>query len=193
MSPQRPTVRDKLKRKVMTAEEEHVTRDEKRARALKIPLSTEEIVSLPMDEFNERISKFDLTEPQLALIRDIRRRGKNKVAAQNCRKRKLDQVLTLAEVVQDLQQNKEEVLRQHESLLAQRQRMQDKYNQLYRHVFQSMRDSDGNSYPPCEYSLQHAANGSMVLVPSTSRLDNNLELDPTSGAKAKKKDDNNKK
>lgn len=32
-----------------------------------------------MDEFNERLSKYDLSESQLSLIRDIRRRGKNKV------------------------------------------------------------------------------------------------------------------
>lgn len=33
-----------------------------------------------MDEFNERLSKYDLSETQLSLIRDIRRRGKNKVS-----------------------------------------------------------------------------------------------------------------
>ena len=42
-----------------------------------------------MDEFNDMLSKEDLTEEQLNICRDIRRRGKNKVAAQNCRKRKL--------------------------------------------------------------------------------------------------------
>ena len=55
------------------------SRDEKRARAMKIPISIEDVVNLPMDEFNERLSKYDLTEAQLSLIRDIRRRGKNKV------------------------------------------------------------------------------------------------------------------
>uniref|UniRef100_T1J7U6 BZIP domain-containing protein n=1 Tax=Strigamia maritima TaxID=126957 RepID=T1J7U6_STRMM len=189
MSPQRTNVRDKLKKKShssSSSEESNTSRDEKRARALKIPLNTEEIINLPMDEFNERISKFDLTEAQLALIRDIRRRGKNKVAAQNCRKRKLDQILTLAEVVHDLQENKDEVLRQRENLLAQRQRLQDKYNVLYRHVFQSIRDSDGNSFPSCDYSLQHSTNGSMILVP------NNTVTDISSGTKPKRKDDNRK-
>lgn len=56
-----------------------LTRDEKRARAMNLPISCEDIINLPMDEFNERISKYDLTEAQLSLIRDIRRRGKNKV------------------------------------------------------------------------------------------------------------------
>ena len=34
---------------------------------------------MPMDEFNDLLSKNDLTEEQLNICRDIRRRGKNKV------------------------------------------------------------------------------------------------------------------
>ena len=45
-----------------------------------------------MDEFNDLLSKTDLSEEQLNTCRDIRRRGKNKVAAQNCRQRKLEQI-----------------------------------------------------------------------------------------------------
>lgn len=56
-----------------------MTRDEKKARALNVPIPVHEIINLPMDEFNERLSKYDLSETQLSLIRDIRRRGKNKV------------------------------------------------------------------------------------------------------------------
>lgn len=61
------------------SEEEHLNRDEKRARSMNIPMSVNDIINLPMDEFNERLSKYDLSEAQLSLIRDIRRRGKNKV------------------------------------------------------------------------------------------------------------------
>lgn len=61
------------------SDEEPLTRDEKRARSLSIPIPVQDIINLPMDEFNERLSKYDLSESQLSLIRDIRRRGKNKV------------------------------------------------------------------------------------------------------------------
>ena len=40
-----------------------------------------DIINLPMDEFNDLLSKHELTEEQLTLCRDIRRRGKNKVGA----------------------------------------------------------------------------------------------------------------
>ena len=59
--------------------EEYLSRDEKRARSMSLPMTTDDIINLPMDEFNERLSKYDLSESQLSLIRDIRRRGKNKV------------------------------------------------------------------------------------------------------------------
>lgn len=55
---------------------DHFNRDEKRARALNLPISTQDIINLPIDEFNERITKYELSDIQLSLIRDIRRRGK---------------------------------------------------------------------------------------------------------------------
>ena len=55
------------------------SRDEKRARELGIPFSIADIVNLPMDEFNDMLSRHELNEDQLNLCRDIRRRGKNKV------------------------------------------------------------------------------------------------------------------
>lgn len=127
----RPQARDK---KMKKAEDEHLTRDEKRARALQIPITVSDIINLPMDEFNERLSKYDLSETQLSLIRDIRRRGKNKVAAQNCRKRKLDQINSLADEVNEMKMRKERFMRERDLAFKERAHVKDKYLQLYRHV-----------------------------------------------------------
>lgn len=121
-----------------------------------------------MDEFNERLSKYDLSENQLSLIRDIRRRGKNKVAAQNCRKRKLDQIISLADEVKDMKMRKERFLRERDLVLSERRRVKDKFAALYRHVFTNLRDADGNPYSSYQYSLQQSADGSVVLVPRSS-------------------------
>ena len=56
-----------------------VSRDERKARELNLPFAVSEIVDLPIDGFNELLSRYTLNEPQLMLCRDIRRRGKNKV------------------------------------------------------------------------------------------------------------------
>ncbi|XP_011143717.1 segmentation protein cap'n'collar isoform X2 [Harpegnathos saltator] len=159
---QRPISRDKKVRK--SEAEEHLTRDEKRARALSVPIAVSDIINLPMDEFNERLSKYDLSEAQLSLIRDIRRRGKNKVAAQNCRKRKLDQILSLADEVKGMRDRKMLLIRDRDSMRLEIQRVKDKFSQLYRHIFQSLRDPDGNQYHPYEYSLQQSVDGNILLV-----------------------------
>jgi len=77
------------------SEANRISKDEKLAREAGITFPIKQIVGLPMDEFNDLLSRQDLTEEQTNICRDIRRRGKNKVAAQNCRKRKLDQVAQL--------------------------------------------------------------------------------------------------
>ncbi|RVE54908.1 hypothetical protein evm_000275 [Chilo suppressalis] len=152
----------------------HMTRDEKRAKALGIPLEVHDIINLPMDEFNERLSKHDLSEAQLSLIRDIRRRGKNKVAAQNCRKRKLDQITSLADEVRTVRDRKQRTQRDHHTLLADRQRVKERFAALYRHVFQNLRDPEGRPLSSQQYSLQQAADGSVVLVPKMPHNDHSM-------------------
>lgn len=166
----RPMSRDKTKSK--KSHDEHLTRDEKRARALNIPITVDDIINLPMDEFNERLSKFDLSEAQLSLIRDIRRRGKNKVAAQNCRKRKLDQINTLADEVKEMRDRKMRLRSEYDYHSNELKRMKDKYQQLYRHVFQNLRDPEGNQYSPYHYSLQTSADGSVIVVPRSNSTHN---------------------
>merc|ERR1740128_601050 len=160
---------------------EAYSRDEKRARGMNIPMTVDDIINLPMDEFNERLSKYDLTEPQLSLIRDIRRRGKNKVAAQNCRKRKLDQILSLADEVKWARERKIRLNKEREFLMAEKARIKDRFAQLYRHVFQSLRNPDGLPYSPYEYSLQQSADGNILLVPRASTASHSgAPIDPLS-------------
>lgn len=165
----RPQPRDKKQRRT---EDEHLSRDEKRARGLnvsmpplqpslppplptsatsrprntakvlsslffgQIPMPVNDIINLPMDEFNERLSKYDLSETQLSLIRDIRRRGKNKVAAQNCRKRKLDQIICLADEVEEVKKRKDRLCHEREVALAAKKNIMYKFSMLHKHVFQ---------------------------------------------------------
>ena len=53
--------------------------DERNYRRLGLPYTYEEIVDSPMDEFNELMNNGNLTEEQVILCRNTRRRGKNKV------------------------------------------------------------------------------------------------------------------
>jgi len=65
---------------VKDGQKERLGKDEKIAREAGIRFNVkQDIVNPPMDEFNDMLSKEDLTEEQLNICRDIRRRGKNKV------------------------------------------------------------------------------------------------------------------
>ncbi|KAG5262550.1 hypothetical protein AALO_G00276310 [Alosa alosa] len=145
--------------------DKHASRDERRARSMKIPFSNEKIINLPVEEFNELLAKHHLSEAQLALIRDIRRRGKNKMAAQNCRKRKLDTILNLEQGVQDLRRDKGRLLKEKMEFLRSIRQMKQKVQSLYQEVFSQLRDEHGRPYPASEYALQYGPDGSMLIVP----------------------------
>lgn len=140
-------------------------RDEQRARSMKIPFSNEKIINLPVEEFNELLTKYQLTEAQLCLVRDIRRRGKNKMAAQNCRKRKLDTILNLEQEVKRLSRERSSQLREKGENLRSLQKMKQEVESLYQEVFNQLRDEEGRPYSSQRHALQYTSNGNIVLMP----------------------------
>ncbi|XP_067285450.1 endoplasmic reticulum membrane sensor NFE2L1b isoform X2 [Pseudorasbora parva] len=139
------------------------SRDERRARAMDIPFSNEKIINLPVEEFNELLAKHHLNEDQLSLIRDIRRRGKNKMAAQNCRKRKLDTILNLEQGVQDLQREKAQLLKEKMEYDKCIRQTKQKVQSLSRELFAQLRDEEGRPYSASEYCLQYGPDGVLLM------------------------------
>jgi len=76
------------------------------------------------------------------------------VAAQNCRKRKLDVLTTLEEEVLNLEQQKETLMQERGELTKERAETNDKVQQLYSQLLHTLRDDNGQPYDPNEYSLQ---------------------------------------
>lgn len=173
-----PFTKDKQKRR----SDVRLSRDEQRAKALKIPLSVDMIINLPVDDFNEVMSKHQLNEAQLALVRDIRRRGKNKVAAQNCRKRKMENIVGLEGELDSLKEEKERLLSEKSENATNLKEMKRQLNSLYLEVFSMLRDEKGNSYSPSDYSLQQSTNGSIFLVPRTKKTFTKREVNRSSPA-----------
>ncbi|KAA8585719.1 hypothetical protein FQN60_004413 [Etheostoma spectabile] len=140
------------------------SRDERRARARKIPFSNDLIVNLPVDEFNDLLANYQLSEEQLILVRDIRRRGKNKIAAQNCRKRKLDVLLELKDNVLGLRRYRSRLLREKQEALRNLQEMKRQLGKLYQDVFSTLRDEEGMPLNAMEYLLNFESNGSVTVA-----------------------------
>ncbi|XP_078537641.1 nuclear factor erythroid 2-related factor 2 isoform X2 [Lissotriton helveticus] len=155
--------------------EARFTRDSERAKVLQIPFSVDHIINLPVDDFNDLMSKHQLNDAQLALIRDIRRRGKNKVAAQNCRKRKLENIVELEQDLDQLKDEKDKLLAEKGEYSKNFQLLKEQLSVLYIEVFSQLRDEDGNPYSPAEYSLQQTKDGNVFLVPKTRKTENNRD------------------
>ncbi|XP_042335606.1 nuclear factor erythroid 2-related factor 2 isoform X2 [Sceloporus undulatus] len=160
-----PFMKDKSDSQV----EAHLTRDELRAKALQIPFPVEKIINLPVDDFNEMMSKEQFTEAQVTLIRDIRRRGKNKVAAQNCRKRKLENITELEHDLGYLKDEREKLLKEKAENDKSLRLLKKQLSSLYLEVFSMLRDEDGKPYSLNDYSLQQTKDGNIFLVPKTKK------------------------
>ncbi|XP_068607894.1 transcription factor NF-E2 45 kDa subunit [Brachionichthys hirsutus] len=143
------------------------SRDERRAMTLKIPFPMDRIINLPVDDFNELLTQYSLTDSQLALVRDIRRRGKNKVAAQNCRKRKLESIIHLERELNQLQAQRELLSKERLKFKRSLAFMKQHFRELHSEVFSHLRDEVGRPFAIDEYSLQQTPDGNIYLVPQT--------------------------
>ena len=108
------------------------SRDEQSLREAGIGLTLEEVVDSSADEFNELIRVNAFGADQIALLKDIRRRGKNKVAAQICRKRKLDSIDTLKEDVDELKTLKTKLVAEYNAIHDEIKDMTSKFDHLYK-------------------------------------------------------------
>lgn len=139
-----------VRREYLRRLEGQLSRDDRRARALKIPFPNKKIVNLPVEEFNTLLGGHRLSEAQMALIRDIRRRGKNKVAAQNCRKRKLDTLLALEHELAILRRRKVKLLTEKMQQMRAIQNTRRKVEELSRYVLGALQHeaAQGAGGPP---------------------------------------------
>jgi len=109
--------------------------DEDILRRYNIPLTLYDITQSSTEEYNRHLARLNNLSPeQTHIIKDIRRRGKNKIAAQNCRKRKAISVETLLEEVDELKRVKYELEERKKSYQQQIVETRHLYEYLHRQI-----------------------------------------------------------
>lgn len=129
--------------------------------ASRFPASEDEIVDMSISEFSSFLET--LPEAEAQKVRDIRRRGKNKVAARLCRKRKIEVVSDIESDIDDLRKQKEEIIKQRQKLQAENAYYKNKISELQDRLFKSLRDEAGQPLSSKDYSLFQGANGSIYV------------------------------
>lgn len=160
-----------IKQEVMSEAEtglEEPSRDERHLQALGLPFSAPEIINMPVEDFLGLLEGQNLSTSEVMFLRDVRRRGRNKLAAQNCRKRKLHAILGLQAEVEGLVAQRDALLRERKCTTKALLATADSFKKLSSVVLRQLRDKHGHSLSPEQYTLHCSTNERIVVRPRTN-------------------------
>ncbi|KAJ8377223.1 hypothetical protein AAFF_G00265180 [Aldrovandia affinis] len=146
-------------------EEEEMSRDERRARALCIPVSAAEVVAMPVEDFLSLVGGRGLSAAQVTLLRDIRRRGKNKMAARSCRRRKLEAIGRLEGEVGRLERERDRLRSERAQSARAHAALARRLHALSRRVLERLCDDRGRPLCPDRHALHCAPDGTVSVRP----------------------------
>lgn len=132
------------------------------------PVTRDKLVSMPVEEFNALLDQAGLTEIEVAFMKEWRRRGKNKTAAQIARKRKRDELSELQIEIDDLKLQRDRLRQRTESMSALVASLKRKAKAAENHIYHKSTAAHGLLVSADTHFIHVTDDGKTVLVPRVS-------------------------
>ncbi|XP_062407140.1 transcription regulator protein BACH2 [Sardina pilchardus] len=140
---------------------------------IKLPFPVDQITNLPRNDFQMMVKMHKLTSEQLEFIHDVRRRSKNRIAAQRCRKRKLDCILNLECEIRKLVCEKEKLLTERNQLKACMGELWENFSCLSQEVYKDVQLSPEQVHRYCPGLRPANATPNSTPNPNTTASNSN--------------------
>ena len=122
------------------------------------------LVAMPVEEFNSMLEQSNLSEIEVAFMKEWRRRGKNKTAAQLARKRRREDMSELDIEVDQLKRQNKEMLERYEQLKATVTTYKNKTLQLESELFKHHSGASRVTHTP------HSQSGDVLFTQRTGSI-----------------------
>ncbi|XP_026748091.1 uncharacterized protein LOC113509036 [Trichoplusia ni] len=116
-----------------------------------ISMTVEEVAGLSTCKYSERVQSLKLNEDDLAFLKGLRRRIKNRLASQNSRRRSVEHLRRLARELRAVRACRDDALAERRALLTQRDAVRDSCLRLRRYIVQILQErTDSTEVPTIE-------------------------------------------
>lgn len=137
------------------------------------PITRDKLVSIPVEEFNQLLEQAQLTEIEVAFMKEWRRRGKNKAAAQIARKRKREEVSDLDQEVQAMHQQKDELQKEYDRLRSLIESLKERCTTAEDKLFQRYNESVLEPVSRTTHRIHIVDDDQLLLIPRVSSKTHN--------------------
>ncbi|XP_013141851.1 PREDICTED: uncharacterized protein LOC106105926 [Papilio polytes] len=137
-----------------------------------INMKVEEVAGLSTCKYSARVQALHLSDDDLAFLKGLRRRIKNRLASQNSRRRSIEHLRRLARELRAVRACREDVISERRNLLAQRDVVRTHCLRLRRHLVQVLKERSDTTLVP-EEDLDRTEvrkEESQTIKPSNTRI-----------------------
>nr|XP_049695877.1 uncharacterized protein LOC110381649 [Helicoverpa armigera] len=113
-----------------------------------ISMSVSEVAGLSTCKYSERVQALRLSDDDLAFLKGLRRRIKNRLASQNSRRRSVEHLRRLARELRAVRACRDDALAERRTLVSQRDALRDSCVSLRRYVVQRLQERSDTTEVP---------------------------------------------